>query len=74
MSLKGAWDLWQKGKGSADEFNTAKTFATLGTGMALVVWFGGFIVVGGALFAMAVVYSALQKIIAHGSYLVSFGD
>lgn len=52
LSLKGAWDLWQARAGSASEFNAAKTFAVLGTGMGLVVWFGGFIVLGGALFQM----------------------
>jgi len=52
LSFKGAWDLWNARKGSANEFNAAKTFAILGTGMAMVVWFGGFVVVGGALFQM----------------------
>lgn len=52
LSLKGAWDLWQARNGGADEFNSAKTFAILGAGMALVVWFGGFVVIGGALFQM----------------------
>lgn len=52
LSLKGAWDLWRVRNGSADEFNSAKGFALLGAGMALAVWFGGFIVLGGALFQM----------------------
>jgi len=52
LSLKGAWDLWRVRKDSADVFNTAKTYAVLGTGMAMLVWFGGFIVIGGALFQM----------------------
>jgi predicted small integral membrane protein len=52
LSLKGAWDLWSTRKGSADAFNASKTYAILGTGMALVVWFGGFIVIGGVLFQM----------------------
>ena len=52
LSLKGALDLWKARKASADEFNAAKTFATLGAGTAMVVWFGGFIVIGGALFQM----------------------
>ncbi len=52
LSLKGAWDLWSARKGSADAFNASKTYATLGTGMAMVVWFGGFIVIGGVLFQM----------------------
>ena len=52
LSLKGAWDLWWKRKVSADEFNSAKTIAILGCGMAMVVWFGGFMVLGGGLFQM----------------------
>ena len=52
LSLKGAWDLWSVRKGSADTFNASKTYAILGTGMAMVVWFGGFIVIGGVLFQM----------------------
>ena len=52
LSFKGAWDLWIARKGSADTFNASKTYAIVGTGMAVVVWFGGFIVVGGALFQM----------------------
>lgn len=52
LSLKGAWDLWHARRGSAEAFNSAKTFAVLGAGMALVVWFGGFVVIGGALFQM----------------------
>ena len=52
LSLKGAWDLWRVRKGNANTFNAAKTFSILGTGMALIVWFGGFIVIGGVLFQM----------------------
>ncbi len=52
LSLKGAWDLWVARHAGADAFNAAKTYAVLGTGMAMVVWFGGFIVVGSALFQM----------------------
>jgi len=52
LSLKGAWDLWQVRNGTSEEFNSSKTFALLGPGMALAVWFGGFIVIGGALFQM----------------------
>lgn len=52
LSLKGAWDLWQARNAEAETFNSSKTFAVLGAGMALVVWFGGFVVVGGALFQM----------------------
>ncbi|MCC2615591.1 DUF2165 domain-containing protein [Aestuariibacter halophilus] len=52
LSFKGAWDLWQARRSSANDFDRAKTFALLGPGMAMVVWFGGFVVIGGALFQM----------------------
>lgn len=52
FSFKGAWDLWKVRNASAEVFNQAKTCALIGPGMAMVVWFGGFIVIGGALFQM----------------------
>lgn len=52
LCVKGAWDLWRARCASAEVFNEAKTFALTGTAMAMVVWFGGFIVIGGALFQM----------------------
>lgn len=52
LSLKGAWDLGRALKQPAEVFNASKTFAILGAGMAMVVWFGGFIVIGGGLFQM----------------------
>jgi len=66
LSLKGAWDLWSARTGSADAFNAAKTYAVLGTGMAMVVWFGGFVVIGGVLFQM------WQTQIGHGSFADAF--
>lgn len=52
LSLTGAWHLWRVRHDDADSFNSAKTFAILGAGMAMVVWLGGFVVIGGALFQM----------------------
>ncbi|MGR3319246.1 MAG: DUF2165 family protein [Candidatus Anammoxibacter sp.] len=66
LSLKGAWDLWSVRKGSADVFNASKTYSVLGTGMAMIVWFGGFIVIGGVLFQM------WQTKIGAGSFHDSF--
>ena len=66
LSLKGAWDLWSARKGSPDAFEAAKTYAVLGTGMAMVVWFGGFVVIGGVLFQM------WQTQIGHGSFADAF--
>ncbi|MEQ8207691.1 MAG: DUF2165 family protein, partial [Woeseia sp.] len=39
-------------RGDAAAFNGAKTFAIAGCGVALIVWFGLFNVVGGAYFQM----------------------
>ncbi len=52
LSLTGAWHLWRVRHGDADSFNSAKTFAILGAGTAMVLWFGGFVVMGGGLFQM----------------------
>lgn len=52
LSLKGAWDLWSARRRNAVDFNAAKTYAVLGPAMAMLVWFGGFVVIGGALFQM----------------------
>ena len=52
LAAKGAWDLWQVRAAKADAFNKAKQYALLGGGMALVVWFGFFAVLGGAYFQM----------------------
>lgn len=52
LAGKGAFDLWKARKGSADDFNNAKTFAILGCGLGVVIWFGIFSAVGGAYFQM----------------------
>jgi predicted small integral membrane protein len=52
LSLTGAWHLWKARNADAESFNSAKTFAILGAGMAMVLWLGGFVVIGGALFQM----------------------
>lgn len=52
LAGKGAFDLWGARRARADAFNAAKTFALLGCGAALIVWFGLFGVIGGAWFQM----------------------
>jgi predicted small integral membrane protein len=52
VAAKGALDLWQARSAGAEEFNNAKTFAVLGCGLALVIWFGLFASIGGAYFQM----------------------
>jgi predicted small integral membrane protein len=51
-AAKGAWDLWNARKASAEDFNGAKTYALIGCGLGIVVWLGLFAVFGGALFIM----------------------
>ncbi len=52
LSLAGCRRLWKNRKADAATFNAAKSLALHGAAMAMVVWFGGFIVLGGALFQM----------------------
>jgi len=49
---KGAWDLFANRNAPADVFNSAKTYGILGCGIAVVTWFGLFMVIGGAYFQM----------------------
>lgn len=50
LAAKGAFDMWKAKGGKADAFNKAKKFTILGGGMAMVVWYGFFTVIGGAYF------------------------
>lgn len=52
LSFKGAYDMVRARNGPSGLFNTAKTYAVLGCAMALIVWFGLFLAVGGAYFQM----------------------
>lgn len=52
LSFKGAYDMVRARSGPSGMFNTAKTYAVLGCAMALIVWFGLFLTVGGAYFQM----------------------
>ncbi|WP_378942989.1 DUF2165 family protein [Mesorhizobium sp. ANAO-SY3R2] len=44
--------LWQARNGTGQEFNDAKGFVVIGATMGFLVWFFGFMVVGGEWFAM----------------------
>ena len=52
LAGKGAWDMWGARNASGAEFNSAKKFAVLGCGTALVIWFGLFTAIGGTYFQM----------------------
>jgi len=48
----GAWHLFRARNAPAAAFNAAKTLALCGAGLGFLLWFGGFMVVGGKWFAM----------------------
>lgn len=52
IAAKGAWDLWVARHDAAADFNAAKTWALMGLGLGIVVWFGLFTTLGGAGFQM----------------------
>lgn len=52
LAARGAWDLWAARHAPAEVFNGAKTWALLGCGLGVVVWFGLFTTLGGAWFQM----------------------
>jgi predicted small integral membrane protein len=66
LSAKGTWNLFVKRGASADEFNAAKTLGILGCGVAVVTWFGLFLVFGSAYFQM------WQTAIGDGSFKGAF--
>ena len=51
-TLKGCLDLWQQRHASSEAFQQAKSWALLGCGLAVLIWFGLFGVIGGAWFQM----------------------
>ena len=62
LAGKGAIDLFRQRNGSGEEFNEAKSYALVGTGLAVVVWFGIFGAFGGALFQMWQVEAGLNAL------------
>lgn len=50
--LLGAWKLWSARKADAATFESAKTFARIGAGLAILTWFGIFGTLGGAGYQM----------------------
>jgi predicted small integral membrane protein len=52
FSFRGAYDMFRVRGSSAESFHDAKTWAIMGCVMALLVWFGLFMVIGGAYFQM----------------------
>lgn len=66
LALKGAWNLWRARGVSAEDFNRSKNTAILGCGMAMVTWYGLFVVLGSGLFNM------WQTAVGDGSFKGAF--
>jgi len=66
LCLKGAVDLLGAAKAESEVFERSKKYALLGTGMGMIVWFGGFIAIGAGLFQM------WQTEVGAGSYQGAF--
>ena len=62
LAGKGAIDMFAKRNGSSEEFNQAKSYALVGTGLAVIVWFGIFGAFGGAFFQMWQVEAGLNAL------------
>jgi predicted small integral membrane protein len=52
LCFRGAWDLWRARRSDPASFAQARHYAVLGCGLALVVWIGLFMALGGAYFQM----------------------
>ncbi len=52
LAAAGALAMWSARHASAEEFNHAKKYALLGSGLGIIIWLGFFGVIGGAFFQM----------------------
>ena len=52
FALTGAWRMWRTRRADEAAFADAKRFAILGSGIAVLNWFFGFLVIGGTLIMM----------------------
>ena len=52
FGIKGGWDLFAARNGTAEQFHAAKLAGLWAAGLALLTWFGLFMIFGGAFFQM----------------------
>lgn len=52
LCLKGSFDMLRRRRGTAAEFTASKQYALLGCGVAVALWLGLFMAIGGAYFQM----------------------
>jgi predicted small integral membrane protein len=73
LAGKGAWDMFGARNASGDVFNSAKSWALAGTGLAVVVWFGIFGAFGGAFFQMWQVEAGVNALRDAGLFSLQHG-
>lgn len=73
LSLIGAANMFSAAGKPAEQFNQSKKLAIAGCSMALIVWFGGFTVIGGALFQMWQTELGQASLMDAHKYLVGSG-
>lgn len=73
VSAWGAGRLWKVRRADAATFDSAKSLAIVGAGIALLVWFGLFTAVGGAYFQMWQTELGAASLAGSFQYLASIG-
>ncbi|MBJ7262364.1 MAG: DUF2165 domain-containing protein [Burkholderiaceae bacterium] len=73
LLLRGALELWRARQASGQQFNRAKPFAIFGFTLGLMVWFFGFMVIGGEWFLMWQSHQWNGQDAAFKSYMAMLG-
>ncbi|NBB92357.1 MAG: DUF2165 family protein [Gammaproteobacteria bacterium] len=73
LCLKGCFDMLRHRRGTAVEFAAAREYALLGCGLAVAVWLGLFMAVGGAYFQMWQTELGLSSLEGAFMYAISSG-
>ena len=73
LCLKGGFDMLRHRRGTAAEFTASKEYALLGCGVAVAVWLGLFMAIGGAYFQMWQTDLGISSLEGAFMYVVSSG-
>ena len=73
LAAKGAYDMFKARNASADDFTAAKTYALVGCGVAIVVWFGLFGAIAGAYFQSWQTEAGLNALRDAGMFSIQHG-
>lgn len=71
LAARGAFDMWSSRNAESAVFVSAQRFAALGCGMTMLVWFGLFMVIGGAFFQIWQTEAGAASLAGAFQYFVS---